>query len=298
MYDIKRTPYLHSLRNILRQCCIRRTYTFKGIAWRGSPTNSIREHRVSFLLMLDDFLLFPSFFPSPRTTRHHWSIIVHFRFASFSIRAPVSGTWPNNALTSQRKIERAGGTKISVHRGSRARDAQHSTPLAMRRGKRSRARYHWNTLERKKERGAHRGKLICQEALSTPPSPTTLGREKIDTVTLRDVNYRERRSVTLFATSSPFERIFFFSLLCMFLFSSFFSFFKFHEGKIRYGKYVSRVAASYGVEGKERKEIYMYLCLCEGNEKNSVRRIQSGLCKKKLVRVCPASYDRGNKISS
>lgn len=83
----------------------------------------------------------------------------------------------------------------------------------------------------------------------------------------------------------------------MFLFSSFFSFFKFHEGKIRYGKYVSRVAASYGVEGKERKEIYMYLCLCEGNEKNSVRRIQSRLCKKKLVRVCPASYDRGNKIS-
>lgn len=251
---------MHSLRNILRQCCIRRTYTFKGIAWRGSPTNSIREHRVSFLLMLDDFLLFPSFFPSPRTTRHHWSIIVHFRFASFSIRAPVSGTWPNNALTSQRKIERAGGMKITVHRGSRARDAQHSTPLAMRRGKRSRARYHWNTLERKKERGAHRGKLICQEALSTPPSPTTLGREKIDTVTLRDVNCRERRSVTLFATSSPFERIFFFSLLCMFLFSSFFSFFLSFT-KEKFGTVNMCHVSLQVTEWKERRE-KKYICIC------------------------------------
>lgn len=174
--------------------------------------------------MLDDFLLFSfSFFslPSPRTTRHHRSIIVHFRFASFSIRAPVSGTWPNNAWrTSQRKIERAGGNEN--YRASRPGltgpwCVQRSTRLAVRR-RGEKARYHWNTLERKKERGgprertsgARRGKLICAQPGSFNPSPSaTLAREKIDTVTLRGVNRRDELP--------PF----FFLLLCVFLFSFF-----------------------------------------------------------------------------
>lgn len=48
----------------------------------------------------------------------------------------------------------------------------------------------------------------------------------------------------------------------------------------------------------KRKEIhiYIYLCLFEGNEKNTVRRIQNGLCKKKLVRVCPAVTIVGIKL--
>lgn len=107
------------------------------------------------------FFLFSSFFPPSAR-----SIIVHFRFASFSIRAPVSATWPNNA--SQRKIERARGTKISVHRGSRVRDARPTLGATGGGREGGRSRYHWNTLERKKRGGAHRGKLICREPLSTP----------------------------------------------------------------------------------------------------------------------------------
>lgn len=202
------------------------------------------------------FFLSPFFPPSPRTTRHHRSIIVHFRFASFSIRAPVSGTWPNNAWrTSQRKIERAGGNEN--YRASRPGltgpwCVQRSTRLAVRR-RGEKARYHWNTLERKKERGgprertsgARRGKLICAQPGSFNPSPSaTLAREKIDTVTLRGVNRRDE--LPLFFSSSS----------ACFSFLSFF-FFKFHEGQIRYGKYVSRVVASYRV--RERKYISVFM---------------------------------------
>lgn len=173
--------------------------------------------------MLDDFLLFSFSFFSPLPTNHAPPPIDN---CSFSVRffldsCPVSGTWPNNAWrTSQRKIERAGGNEN--YRASRPGltgpwCVQRSTRLAVRR-RGEKARYHWNTLERKKERGgprertsgARRGKLICAQPGSFNPSPSaTLAREKIDTVTLRGVNRRDELP--------PF----FFLLLCVFLFSFF-----------------------------------------------------------------------------
>lgn len=168
-----------------------------------SPTNSIREHRVSFLLMLDDFLSLLFLF-SPLPANHARSIIVHFRFASFSIRAPVSATWPNNA--SQRKIERARGTKISVHRGSRARDALRASNT---RGKgggrgRERSRYHWNTLERKKRGGSSR-QVNLPRASFNPLPPRQAEEKKINTVAPRGANCHKLSSRPVFETifSSP-----------------------------------------------------------------------------------------------
>lgn len=176
-----------------------------------SPTNSIREHRVSFLLMLDDFLSLLFLF-SPLPANHARSIIVHFRFASFSIRAPVSATWPNNA--SQRKIERARGTKISVHRGSRARDALRASNTRGRGGG-GKGRVIIETPWSGKKEGAHRGKLICREPLSTPFLHDRQKRKKSTRLPLGV------RTVT----SSPRDQFSkqFFPLLF---------FLKFHEGKI------------------------------------------------------------------
>lgn len=63
--------------------------------------------------MLDDFF--------PRSTRGLSIDNCSFRFASFSIRALVSGTWPNNADIS--KEERGSWNENYVHRDSWARNA-------------------------------------------------------------------------------------------------------------------------------------------------------------------------------
>lgn len=214
--------------------------------------------------MLDDFLLFSfSFFslPSPRTTRHHRSIIVHFRFASFSIRAPVSGTWPNNAWrTSQRKIERAGGNEN--YRASRPGltgpwCVQRSTRLAVRR-RGEKARYHWNTLERKKERGgprertsgAHRGKLICAQPLFFQPLP----RHKRKNRHRYASGCEPSRRAPPFFFPPPLR-------VSLFFLSFFLSFTKDKFGTVNMCHVLLQVT------GWEKGNIY--LCLCEGNEKNS-----------------------------
>lgn len=233
--------------------------------------------------MLDDFLLFSfSFFFPPLPANHAPPPIDN---CSFSVRFFLDSCPRERHLTEQcvdiSKEDWAGWWKRKLPRieawahGPVMRPTLHSLGRATEGEK---ARYHWNTLERKKERGgprertsgAHRGKLICAQPGSFNPSPSaTLAREKIDTVTLRGVNRRDE--LPLFFSSSS----------ACFSFLSFF-FFKFHEGQIRYGKYVSRVVASYRV--RERKYISVFM-----RETRETRRIQSGLRKKKLVRVCPAS---------
>lgn len=156
------------------------------------------------------FFLFSSFFPPSAR-----SIIVHFRFASFSIRAPVSATWPNNA--SQRKIERARGTKISVHRGSRVRDAR-PTLGATGGGGRGKVALSLKHLGAEKKRGSSSRQVNLPRASFNPLPPRQAEEKKSTRLPL---GVRTVTSAALFATS--FRNDFFLSS----------SFLKFHEGKIQ-----------------------------------------------------------------
>lgn len=206
--------------------------------------------------MLDDFLLFSFSFFSPLPTNHAPPPIDN---CSFSVRFFLDSCPRERHLTEQcvediSKEDWAGWWKRKLPRieawahGPVMRPTLHSLGRATEGGKGALSLKHLGAEKRKggpawaHERGSSRQvNLRPTPLLSTPPPP----QEKKSTPL--------RFGVWTVATSSP---LFFSSSSACFSFLSFF-FFKFHEGQIRYGKYVSRVVASYRV--RERKYISVFM---------------------------------------
>ena len=206
--------------------------------------------------MLDDFLLFSFSFFSPLPTNHAPPPIDN---CSFLVRFFLDSCPRERHLTEQcvediSKEDWAGWWKRKLPRieawahGPVMRPTLHSLGRATEGGKGALSLKHLGAEKRKggpawaHERSSSRQvNLRPTPLLSTPPPP----QEKKSTPL--------RFGVWTVATSSP---LFFSSSSACFSFLSFF-FFKFHEGQIRYGKYVSRVVASYRV--RERKYISVFM---------------------------------------
>lgn len=208
--------------------------------------------------MLDDFLLFSFSFFSPLPTNHAPPPIDN---CSFSVRFFLDSCPRERHLTEQcvediSKEDWAGWWKRKLPRieawahGPVMRPTLHSLGRATEGGKGALSLKHLGAEKRKggpawaHERGSSRQVNLRPTRLFQP-------------LPLR--HSRKRKNRHRYASGcEPSRRAppFFFSSSACFSFLSFF-FFKFHEGQIRYGKYVSRVVASYRV--RERKYISVFM---------------------------------------